>query len=407
MTSLYILYRQQQQLLDLLGKLDNPPLSSTFSNSDTKDKKSSKQKSLHDGKLPTLQESWREMVSRQKEKPSKKNEPDLHFLETEKTQEDFLEPSTIKKEKDRETGLIFDLFEPAKLTGVDLASSDLMKEETSGGETSAIIDSPKSISKGRITDLRRELLSTGSPADKNTKDCPESTVDASVPRSRGRLTGLRGEMVSAESSADKNAKDCPESTVDASVPRSSSRMTGLRGEMLSAEFSAGKTVKDCPESTVDASGPRSRGRMTGLRGEMMSADSGRRMTGLRGELMNAGSSTGPVRFHSASGSYGRRTTGLRGKLLQEGEDELIGVSSSQSDPHLLSSLDNERSQDTIFSNAPRLKTAVLAKGNRPLMLGATGSDTCLLPVIGSGKDEADDDIFMSKVSQSKCLYRNF
>lgn len=57
----------------------------------------------------------------------------------------------------------------------------------------------------------------------------------------------------------------------------------------------------------------------------------------------------------------------------------IAILEDQRDLHFPTSfLDTEDSHC-----APRLGTAVLAKGNRPLLLGSSGSDTCLLPEIDS------------------------
>lgn len=140
--------------------------------------------------------------------------------------------------------------------------------------------------------------------------------------------------------------------------------TALRGELDSREHIA-----------VDSTEPR--GSMTTHR----RVGSGR-TTGLRGEL-GSGSVPGS-RGLSRQGSSGR-TTGLRGELAQQqepsGEETNLEIEPFGRDVIDDSLLAGESYDEGLYS--PRVKTAVLAQGNRPLLLGHSGSDTCLLPEVTS------------------------
>ena len=121
----------------------------------------------------------------------------------------------------------------------------------------------------------------------------------------------------------------------------SGRLTGLRGEILSAGEERHGSVQggelETSEKVPSKGLPRPQsGRTSGLRGKMMSMQQ-------YDERTLASS-------RSAPGSG--RTTGLRGKLTQQ-DDKL------------------KMSRD-IEGRGPRLHTAVLAHGHRPLLLGVRG-----------------------------------
>ena len=107
----------------------------------------------------------------------------------------------------------------------------------------------------------------------------------------------------------------------------------------------------------------SSGRTSGLRGEI----------GVESESKYATTTTSnhPIQMHRQGSG---RTSGLRGELAQQ---EIL---QADRDDDLLSSHDSLAIGQCLSEErySPRCQTAVLATGNRPLLLGAAGSDTCLL-----------------------------
>ena len=147
----------------------------------------------------------------------------------------------------------------------------------------------------------------------------------------------------------------------------SGRLTGLRRELLTAGGRRHWSEGEGQAETTEA-GPRCRSVGSQL------TRSGR-TSGLRGEMMSAHGRTS-VDSHAAFKSG--RTTGVRGELTLQ-DDSLSEESRHPPLPHGGGGGANE-------GRGPRLHTAVLAKGHRPLLLGASGSDSCLLPEITLGPD---------------------
>lgn len=157
----------------------------------------------------------------------------------------------------------------------------------------------------------------------------------------------------------------------------SGRMSGLRGELARSHAGnitcVGEETKETERTEVGESMgslQQRSGRLTGFRGEVM---------GERPESTDGGRS---VTSRLGSG----RTTGLRGELAKEegcvagrgtGLEEGGRASRGKEGGGTTGDL-----TDDIRHYTPRVGTAVLAKGHRPLLLGASGSDTCLLPEIG-------------------------
>ena len=128
--------------------------------------------------------------------------------------------------------------------------------------------------------------------------------------------------------------------------RTSTRSSGVRRQLLTQQNSYPELSKSQPNSRP-GSRPVS-GRMSGIRGELHSRRNSRPPSG------------NPL--------------------------------SSTSDSHLPTFLDGEGY--STGDEGPRLKTAVLAKGRRPLRLNSSGSDTCLIPIIG-------DDVTTPTVSHTE------
>ncbi len=189
--------------------------------------------------------------------------------------------------------------------------------------------------------------------------------------------------------AEKNKEDLVSKDTKANkVEDSKQRSSEVLKKLLSSE---GKPVQEEGAPSTGRSAERkqrpSSGRLTGLRGELVSAGEKRhwssggeggertatdftvasqrtgsgRTSGLRGEMISA-----PGTKSTESREFGR-TTGLRGELTQQDD-----------------SLQDESRDFGDEGCGPRLLTAVLAKGYRPLLLGASGSDSCLLPEVTSG-----------------------
>ena len=164
--------------------------------------------------------------------------------------------------------------------------------------------------------------------------------------------------------------------VDSKKRPSSGRLTGLRGELLTAEkkrhHSEGEEGSKMTRQSSSTSSRRPEsGRTSGLRGEMKTA-----------------SKSIECRAVSKSG----RTSGLCGELTQQNEE---------SKDKIRSPLSSERDSPVAVGGrddvayGPRLHTAVLAQGYRPLVIGASGSDSCLLPEITSTLDCRDTDDMVS------------
>ena len=152
----------------------------------------------------------------------------------------------------------------------------------------------------------------------------------------------------------------------------SGRMSGLRRELMS-----GGELTDHVGNTTRGS---DQAEGLGLRSRAGSHPVSRRSTGLRGELTSRKGSAIVTGSRAVSRLGSGRTTGLRGELAQDQDDDDDVQLRTFSTP----SLSTETLSDHYI---PRLGTAVLAKGNRPIFLGNSGSDTCLPPEIISCRDE--------------------
>lgn len=151
------------------------------------------------------------------------------------------------------------------------------------------------------------------------------------------------------------------SSVDSKRRPNSGRLTGLRGKILSAGEERHGSVKGRELETSEAPS------------KSLSRPESGRTSGLRGEMMSVQHCDEGTLADSRAGSRSGRTTGLRGELTQQDEINLKNEKSSLS----------HYSRGDVEGRGPRLNTAVLAHGHRPLLLGVSGSDTCLLPEITS------------------------
>ncbi len=162
-----------------------------------------------------------------------------------------------------------------------------------------------------------------------------------------------------------------EQNKDKSRPRSTGRKTQLFLDdedmnMLDSDESVSHISVDSQKPTT--------GRMTGLRGEQVTSSGS-------GSSRPASNSSRPA---SKSRHGSGRTTGYRAKLEEKEETK----QPSQVESQLPTILDGDEDSLSVVpkvppssAKAPRLRTAVLAKGNRPLLLGTSNSDSRLLPVI--------------------------
>lgn len=161
----------------------------------------------------------------------------------------------------------------------------------------------------------------------------------------------------------------------------SDRMSGLRRELIS-----GGELIDYVGSTTTRGSDQAEG--LGPRSSVGSHPNSGRRTGLRGELMSRDGVATCSQAVSRLGSV--RTTGLRGELAQD-QDGGVGGDDLRPEASSTVSLSTETLSDHYI---PRLGTAVLAKGNRPIFLGNSGSDTCLLPEISANMSCRDEDAFL-------------
>lgn len=160
----------------------------------------------------------------------------------------------------------------------------------------------------------------------------------------------------------------------------SGRMSGLRRELISG---GGELTTNRGNDQAEVPGPRS---------SVESHPTSGRRTGLRGELMSREGSAAVTGSRAVSRLGSGRTTGLRGELAQD-QDGGVGDDSDER-PEASSTV--SLSTETLNDYIPRLGTAVLAKGNRPIFLGNSGSDTCLLPEISMNMSCRDEDVFLRK-----------